>query len=421
MTRSVSLARSAAVPLILREHPAGWEGRGRPAPDERAARQLIDPGEVRPARAPARPDPTMGLQLVSARGCAAQIALPEGVSLARWAQAVIRDNIFPDHRGALVRLTKTAPEIRRIDDDDPRPRVGIIVNDPSDLLAGSSSDGALFASLVREMGCHPILIPPCADAALPWSRRAVIGALLAPLDGLLGPGGPDVDPKIYHARNRWSVRTSYVRDRFEAAFVLAALDHPMFLFGICRSHQLWNAITGGEISQDLLRDELATVSHRRAKKLILEDHVVEFARRSHMRREAGVSSLATNTSHHQAVKKAGRRLVAIGWVRDPSSGRRMIEATEGWNVRTTQFHPETMRDDRIARRLLYVLGRRAAIFRLLKRMDPARVSEASLAAAMRRDDRFELADYAWVREELAPRLTQIAGVKRAASSAIARS
>jgi hypothetical protein len=131
-------------------------------------------------------------------------------------------------------------------------------------------------------------------------------------------------------------------------------------------------------------------------------------------------SLLTNSFHHQAVARPGAGLRVVGATRDPITGRDSVEMTEGWNVLTTQFHPELMLDDDAAHKLLWTVGRRARVFALVKqlRRRHGRVTLGLLIEAMRQCPAasFEASDYAWVRRDLAPRLGGRAPLSHAAGS-----
>ncbi len=272
-----------------------------------------------------------------------------------------------------------------------KPVIGIIASEPQALTGGLRVKELIAA--VRRMGADPVLIPPCADATVPASRReAALTAMAAELDGLIGPGGADVDPAIYGAANTFSENTNLMRDRFEADFALVAMRADLFMFGICRSHQLWNFAAGGDGIQDVQAEGYSSVSQRQKdyglqphEPFVLRDHTgavmfennVELLRDCTIASIVGASMLLTNSYHHQAVKTPGRGLRATGMVLDPVTGKNTIEATEGPKLISVQWHPELMIHDEKEQRLLETVGRRAHIFHLWKS------APAALEAAMR--------------------------------------
>jgi putative glutamine amidotransferase len=248
------------------------------------------------------------------------------------------------------------------------------------------------------MGCRPVLIPPCADIAVgnPLQRSRVIAALAGSLDGLVGPGGADVDPSVYGEANTASLHTNPLRDRFEADFVRGALDADLFGFGICRSHQLWNAAAGGALIQDVQAEDVTSVSHQEGH------HPVEFARKSMIYEEVRQRALRVNSLHHQAVDWTGWGFRVVGRTHDPHTGKSMIEATERWNGITTQFHPELMQGEGAHRALFSTLGRRAHVFAAMKAMGQPTLRE--LVAHLKSDAKFHKSDIEWAQRELGRRL-----------------
>lgn len=382
----------------------------------------------RPERAPSAPQPlqTIALDseaaarlrqpLVTVPGAVADILMPaQGLSFSAYVTKLLREGVFPEQQGALTELLKTVPSTRRpFPGEARRPRIGIVVAEPRDLLPRDPPHLARLVEAVRAMGAEPLLIPPCL--ALTLGRAADLAAITDQLDGILGPGGADVDPRIYHARNTASVGTNYLRDRCEADLITAARGSALFLFGICRSHQLWNAASGGDMVQDVRREGVSSVSQVQtdyglapnapfvltdAKGQLVFENRVELAPGSRIAQAAGAASLVTNSLHHQLVKRAGAGLEVVGSVFDPATGTTSIEATEAWNVITTQFHPELLAADPAEAHLLQTLGRRAAIFRFVKDHP---FDRDQLLEWMAQDGRFDESDRRWVTQDLAPRI-----------------
>jgi putative glutamine amidotransferase len=80
------------------------------------------------------------------------------------------------------------------------------------------------------------------------------------LDGVVLPGGGDVDPRLYGEEpgpSLYDVNTE--QDRLDIAVARRALDAGMPVLGICRGHQLLNVLYGGTLVQDMTP---GTVPHR---------------------------------------------------------------------------------------------------------------------------------------------------------------
>ncbi len=331
-------------------------------------------------------------------GRAVDVLLPRGVDAAAYVAALAKTGAFSAQAAELQTLaqlsTSTAAPAH-----DRRPTVGIVLSEPKMLVPGHHKNTEMLLALVEQMGCRAVLIPPCADLLVKGgadARARVRHALVQELDGLVGPGGADVDPGIYGEAITDAVHTNPLRDAFEADFVRAALDGDLFAFGICRSHQLWNAAAGGSLIQDVQNEQVVSVSHREGH------HPVRVERGSMLFEATRQRALRVNSLHHQAVDLPGWGFKVTARVKDEHTGKEMIEATERWNGITTQFHPELMQDDPAQRALFSTLGRRAHVFALLKSLPAPRLS--TLVSALKSDPRFEASDIDWAKRELGRRL-----------------
>jgi putative glutamine amidotransferase len=309
---------------------------------------------------------------------------------------------FADQKEQLATLqstsTKTSAPVV-----DKRPTIGIVLSEPKMLVPGAHKNTETIIALVEKMGCRPVLIPPCGDVLVsggPQARARAIAALSSSLDGLVGPGGADVDPSIYGEKNTASLQTNVFRDTFEADFARTALDCDLFAFGICRSHQLWNAAAGGSLIQDVQDEHVVSVSHKGGV-----FHPLMVKKGSMLFEATRQEMLRVNSYHHQAVDFAGWGFRVVGSTRDEGTGKDMIEATERWNGITTQYHPELMQDDPAQRALFETLGRRAHAFALIKSLrKEGTLSLPNLLDKMRTDPRYDATDVAWAKRELARKL-----------------
>ena len=326
-----------------------------------------------------------------------------------YAGAVRKSQLFTSEDRQLAHI-QALPATRAAGDDG-RPLVGIMLSQPMQLIPGHHHTLSLHIARVEEMGGRPVLLPPVADLAMaPHKREATIAAQAKRLDALIGPGGADVDPRIYGATPSFSLSTNYARDRYEADVGLAAMDSSCAMLGICRSHQLWNAASGGSLHQDVQangrtvtdqnqlnhgldlskRFELKSLSGK-----VLYRNDVVIAKDSDVSATIAGTHLVPNSLHHQVVASAGAFRV-VGVAPDTDTGKTSIEMTERWNAMTMQFHPEFMPSDTSQRALYAALGRRAEIFRMV-RDQGAHPNVAALERRMRDAARFSDSDFRWVR------------------------
>ena len=169
--------------------------------------------------------------------------------------------------------------------------------------------------------------------------------LLARLDGVLLPGGIDVDPKYYgEDRDEKLEETDDALDRLEFMVLDHAKERGLPVLGVCRGHQLLNVYYGGSLIQDIpsQHESEHPVIHRYPK-LSPEkrEHPIAIVKGSILHELFGVDRLVVNTYHHQAVKR-----LAEGFAVTARSGDGIVEAMEHEGDRFilgVQFHPEKIR------------------------------------------------------------------------------
>lgn len=160
------------------------------------------------------------------------------------------------------------------------------------------------------------------------------------LDGVLLPGGIDVDPVFYgEARDPLLEETDAALDQFEFRVLDHARRNRLPVMGICRGHQLLNVYYGGSLIQDIPSQHkgAVTVAHRATPKV---NHFVTIEANSILHSLLRVERLEVNTSHHQAVKR-----LADGFIITARSEDGIVEAMERTGdvfILGVQFHPERM-------------------------------------------------------------------------------
>lgn len=85
-----------------------------------------------------------------------------------------------------------------------------------------------YTDLIISAGFVPVMVPQGAD----------VTKFMAEVDGLLLPGGIDVDPIHYGDDNWASMTTDPSKDAFERELLYAAMNNSVPVFGICRGFQL---------------------------------------------------------------------------------------------------------------------------------------------------------------------------------------
>lgn len=185
---------------------------------------------------------------------------------------------------------------------------------------------------VLAAGGVPIIFP------VPSSLEDVdvmVAALGPRFDGLILPGGPDVDPTTYGQEPQPQLgRTNYLKDAFEIALVKAVLKAGKPIFAICRGLQIANVAMGGTLYQDL--QGVATIKHIQAAPGNFPTHHVKCVPASRIASLVGTSSFV-NSRHHQAVAQPAPGLSVTAQAQDG-----VIEALEGEHFLGVQWHPENL-------------------------------------------------------------------------------
>lgn len=180
-----------------------------------------------------------------------------------------------------------------------------------------------------------------AGAGMRWvelsdSEQAVQDALTC--DGLLLPGGGDMDPKFYgQARIPACGEPNLLRDAAEPLLLRAFLAADKPVLGICRGIQVMNAVLGGDLYQDIKPFEHLPHNGHWAKV-----HTVTVRRGTLLSRILGQDTVLVNSQHHQAVDQ-----VAPGFTLAALSEDGIVEAIEKPDARFclgVQWHPEWLSD-----------------------------------------------------------------------------
>ena len=219
-----------------------------------------------------------------------------------------------------------------------RPLIGITVG------ASLAKDGFEYARLrmtyvraVEGAGGLPVLVPPTTDpAALP--------ELLERLDGLLLPGGADIDPVHYGEPINGSEEPNPGLDQLELAAARWASEQDLPTLGICRGQQVINVALGGSLVQHM-------EGHAPSGARDALHHAFRIAPGSKLASVLGDAELDVNSHHHQAVKRLADGLIPVAWADDGTVEG--IEAPDRTWFLAVQFHPEDLVAQHAASRNLF--------------------------------------------------------------------
>lgn len=200
-----------------------------------------------------------------------------------------------------------------------------------------------YMQALEECLSIPVMLPLTED-------KTELLYFIRTCDGLLLPGGQDVDPSLYgEERLPGCGPACAARDRMEGILLDAALRLDKPVLGICRGLQFLNAHTGGTLYQDLPA-ELPGILHRMERPYNRPAHKVAIDRESPLYEIVGSKEYEVNSWHHQGVKDLSPVLCTAATAPDG-----LVEAA--WMpgkhfILGVQWHPEfSYQQDPAAKRL----------------------------------------------------------------------
>ncbi len=151
-------------------------------------------------------------------------------------------------------------------------------------------------------------------------------------DGLILPGGGDIDPKLFGQLNRGTRNFDPALDRLQLAILQAFVLDKKPVLGICKGMQLINIYFGGDMIQHLETSS----SHEYMGK----DQVHETtARKGSFLEKLYGNCFVVNSAHHQGVDSPGRGIEYIQFADDG-----VVEGLQHkyLPVFGVQWHPERL-------------------------------------------------------------------------------
>jgi putative glutamine amidotransferase len=204
-----------------------------------------------------------------------------------------------------------------------------------------------YSRVVASAGGLPVMIPLLDD-------EGTLRALYDRLDGLLLPGGLDLDPATYGEPRRPDCgRVDPDRDRVELQFARWAIAEGKPVFGLCRGLQIVNVALGGTLYQDIAAQFSGAIKHDCFPTAgYARDHLaheVTVSAGSRLGTLIGAASLRVNSMHHQAVKELAPGLLPSAVA--PDGVVEAVESPDQPFLLGVQWHPESLveRDLRMRR------------------------------------------------------------------------
>lgn len=207
------------------------------------------------------------------------------------------------------------------------------------------------------MNNRPIIALPVRPSAAPrhanwYDAVEAAGGKLADIwegygaaefDGLLIPGGGDVDPAFYHRPLDGGEPPDRELDEHQFAAIGAFVRAGKPILGVCRGHQVLNVYFGGTLIQDIPTQYAppgggAPLNHSQVDDRD-DAHMTHALPGSFVAGVYGMTELPVNTAHHQAVEIPGEGFEVVQWAEDGT-----VEAMRHKTlpVFALQWHPERM-------------------------------------------------------------------------------
>ncbi len=209
-----------------------------------------------------------------------------------------------------------------------KPLIGITTDVKTDVLKEESFViETTYARTVARAGGIPVLLPSIS------SNKSLLKDAAAKIDGLLLPGGRDMDPKFYNEEPHPKLKLmSLERTESEIVILEEALKRNIPVLGICGGMQLINVFFKGSLYQDISSLISNALVHEKGS--VHEITVEEGTLLQGIIKE---KSFSIKSYHHQSVKTLGTGLRVCATCPDG-----VIEAIEGTDsfILGLQWHPE---------------------------------------------------------------------------------
>lgn len=220
-----------------------------------------------------------------------------------------------------------------------RPVIGISCGSTMVPIPEGSLDshylGRAYTRAVVEAGGLPIVLP-----AVPGEPEALVAAHLDRIDGLLVPGGVDLEPALYGAAWPAVQAPDPDRDRYEVALVRGAVERGLPVLGVCRGMQIVNVAFGGTLHEHVEHAEVEARSEGTFDGVRV--HAIPMREGSRVRGALGRERVEVMCLHHQAPDRIGDGLAVTARADDG-----IVEAVEGTGdtfLLGVLWHPEHMID-----------------------------------------------------------------------------
>jgi putative glutamine amidotransferase len=192
---------------------------------------------------------------------------------------------------------------------------------------------------IDRAGGRPLLVPLTAEG---------VDETLAAVDGMLFPGGADLDPELYDQEpHEATLGVDSERDRAELTLLEEALARDMPVLAVCRGSQVLNVARGGDLQQHL-PDVVGDEKHKHTPGTFA-DHDVTIEEGTRLAALVG-ERVPVKSHHHQGFGRIGKGLRVAARAEDGT-----LEAVEDSELRFAVgvlWHPEAGDDMKLFEELV---------------------------------------------------------------------
>jgi putative glutamine amidotransferase len=237
-----------------------------------------------------------------------------------------------------------SPNNKTILEDKPVIGLAALVNqEPKDTAFKNFSrhfcNDAFILKIINS-GAVPMMIPYIRE-----ENDKLIPQFVNSIDGLMLPGGADIDPTVYgEEKVKECGKTDITLDLFHIKLIKECIKQRKPILGICRGFQLINVALGGTLYQDISYFK-KDINHMDLKNYEGCTHDIEISDNTILKSIVNTNTLGVNSLHHQIVKDIAPTLKLSA-----KSPEGIIEGLESKDSDTfivgVQWHPETMVDNK---------------------------------------------------------------------------
>ncbi|MDC7249363.1 MAG: gamma-glutamyl-gamma-aminobutyrate hydrolase family protein [Sphaerochaetaceae bacterium] len=196
-----------------------------------------------------------------------------------------------------------------------------------------------YTQSIEKVNAIPIIIPFVKE----YNSDTIV-SYISKIDGLLIPGGMDIEPSLYgEKRKEECQKSNKENDQFCLELIKEALFQKKPILGICKGCQLLNVALNGTLFQDQKYDlrESKEYNHSDLNKIDTPSHKIIINKDSKLNKIFNKQVLSVNSLHHQSINQVGNSLNLSALSLDG-----LVEAIEHENPNYfcigVQWHPETL-------------------------------------------------------------------------------